>query len=202
MKHTLLLGSKSFSRKKLLQDSKIPFSIVDQDADEAVCDWALPLQKIVESIALQKMAHVIMPRGTEGQIAFVLTADTLSQDLDGTINGKPVDRLDAIEKIKRARQGSRLSTAFCIERKIYKNNAWHTDKRIVQCVDAAYIFAIPDDWIDRYLENSIALNCANAIAIEEYGMQFLKMVDGSYSSIVGLPLFEVREALGELGFFE
>jgi predicted house-cleaning NTP pyrophosphatase (Maf/HAM1 superfamily) len=29
----------------------------------------------------------------------------------------------------------------------------------------------------------------------------LKTVTGSYSTIIGLPLFEVREALEKLGFF-
>lgn len=202
MKNTLLLGSKSASRKKLLTESRIPFTILEQDADEAVCDWGMPLPKIVESIALQKMDHVIMPHGKDGDVAFVLTADTLSQDLDGTVQGKPADRADAIAKIQSARNGSRLSTAFCLDRKIFRNGAWQIDKRIVQCVSAEYQFAIPDAWIEVYLDTTIALNCANAIAIEEFGAQFLKTMYGSYSTIVGLPMFEVREALEALGFFD
>lgn len=202
MKNILLLGSKSASRKKLLTESRIPFTILEQDADETVCDWGMPLSALVETIALYKMEHVVMPKGTEGEVCFVLTADTLSQDSDGSINGKPTDRADAIEKIKTARAGSRLSTAFCLDRKVFRNGAWHVDKRIVQCVHSEYQFSIPDAWIETYLDNSLALQCSNAIAIEEYGMQFLKVVHGSYSTIVGLPLFEVREALEQLGFFK
>ena len=38
------------------------------------------------------------------------------------------------------------------------------------------------------------------MAIEGVGSQFVKSIDGSYTAIVGLPLFELRTALLELGF--
>lgn len=201
MPHTLWLGSKSPSRQKLLTEAKIPFMLLNQDADETACDWALPLEKVVESIALHKMEHVVIPQGKEGQVAFVLTADTLSQDNEGIIHGKPEDRADAIAKIKAARKGSRLVTAFCLDKKIYKNGKWEVQKRIVKCVHAEYAFVIPDQWIDIYIDNSSALSVSNAIAIEEFGAPFLKTIHGSYSTVVGLPMYELREALEEVGFF-
>lgn len=201
MKNILYLASQSQSRQLLLKESRIPFTLLTQTADEQACDWNMPLDQLVASIARHKMAHAQLPVGSEGDTIFVVTADTLSQDLDGTINGKPENRADAIAKIKRARQGSRLSTAFCLERKIFKKGIWQTERSIEQVVSATYVFAIPDEWIEHYLENSIALSCANAIAIEQYGMQFLKELQGSYSAIVGLPMFELRQALEELGFF-
>ena len=198
----LHLASKSPSRHKLLSDSQIPFAVIGQEADEAKCDWGLPLERLVQSIASYKMEHAILPAGKENDICFVLTADTLSQDLDGTINGKPADLADAIAMIKRARAGSRLATAFCLDRKIYRNGSWNVEKRIERCITATYIFDIPDQWIEPYINTTIALSASNAIAIEEYGAQFLKTVDGSYSTIVGLPMFELREALEELEFFK
>ena len=81
----------------------------------------MPLQKVVESIAEHKMQHVIMPQGAEGQIAFVLTADTLSIDTTGSISGKPSDMADAIAKIEAARGGSnRCGTAFCFKKEFLK----------------------------------------------------------------------------------
>lgn len=201
IKNVLLLGSKSQSRQKLLREAMIPFQLIEQDVDETECDWGLPLEKVVELIALHKMEHLIMPQGQEGQITFVLTADTLSQDKEGSINGKPIDRADAVAKIKAARKGSRLVTAFCLDKKIFRNGSWQTEKRIVRCVHAQYEFIISDRWIDIYIDNSPALNVSNAIAIEEFGAPFLKTLTGSYSTIVGLPLFELREALEELEFF-
>jgi len=129
-----------------------------------------------------------------------LTADTLSQDSTGAINGKPVDREDAIAKIKAARNGMRTGTAFCLDRKQFRNGSWHIDKRIIRFVEAHYRFIIPDFWIDRYLNHSLGLKASGAIAIEEFGSLFLESINGSYTTIVGLPLFELREALQELGF--
>lgn len=201
MNNILYLGSKSHARKTLLQDAQIPFVTVDQDADETQCDWNLPLQQIVEHIALYKMEHVILPIGNKGAICFVLTADTLTCSQDGIIHGKPVDRADAIAKIKASAQGSRVGTAFCLDRKIWEKGSWQTEQRLQNYVCAEYSFVVPDNWIDIYLEKSASYRSSGAIAIEEFGTQFTKEIRGSYSTIVGLPMFEVREALQKIGFF-
>ncbi|MDP3889580.1 MAG: Maf family protein [bacterium] len=202
MKNILFLASKSYSRKMLLEQAGIVFNVVEQDVDETQCDWGLPLPQLVQDIALHKMNHIILPPGKrEGQVCFVLTADTLSQDLDGKIHGKPVDRADAIAKIKSARKGSRLCTAFCLDKRMWKSGRWELVQREQRCVPAEYEFVIPDEWIDIYLEKSIGLQASNAIAIEEFGAQFLRSVHGSYTTIVGLPMFELREALSAVGFF-
>lgn len=202
MHNILLLGSKSYSRQMLLKEIQLPFTIIAQDADETACDWGLPLQQLIEAIALRKMDHVMLQTGFEGQVCFVLTADTMSQDVSGTIHAKPVDRDDAIKKIKAARAGNVLVTSFCLDRKVWRNGAWEVDERILKSVKAEYLFEIPDEWIDLYLEKSLALQASGAIAIEGFGAQFLKSVHGSYSTIVGLPLFELREALEKIGFFK
>src|SRR6266702_4570522 len=98
-KNILHFGSKSQSRRMLLEESQIPFVTINQDADESQCDWGLPLPQLVLSIALYKMQHVILADGMhEGEVCFVLTADTMSHDNMGVIHGKPVDRADAIAK--------------------------------------------------------------------------------------------------------
>ncbi len=196
----LLLGSKSASRQMLLKQMNIPFVLIDQNADETICDWTLPFEQVVSSIARYKMKQVIMP-AIDKQELFVLTADTLSQTLDGTISGKPTCREDAIAKLKAARKGMRTGTTFCLEKRIYTFEQWQTIDRIEQFVDAHYKFVVPDNWIDRYLENSSSFASSGAIAIEEYGSQFLESVDGSYTTIIGLPLYELRLALEKIGFF-
>lgn len=199
----LYLASKSQSRRMLLEDAKITYSLLSQDADESQCNWGSTLQKVVESIAVHKMEHVILPKGTEGKIIFVLTADTLSQDPTGALQGKPDDMQDAITKIKATAQGvNRCGTAFCLERKLYTNDAWLTQERIIKFVDAQYEFIIPDHWIERYLKDGgNILDAAGATRIEGYGAQFMKLMHGSYSTIVGLPMFELREALEKIGFY-
>lgn len=61
MSQILLVGTKSVQRRRLLSESKIPFKLIDQDADESECDYGLPFVQLLESIAVHKMNHVIMP---------------------------------------------------------------------------------------------------------------------------------------------
>jgi len=187
----------------LLEEAQIPFIMVSQDANEAACDWGLPLPQLVLSIALYKMQHVIVPDGDEeGQVCFVLTADTMSYDKTGKVQAKPIDRDDAIAKIRAARDGSFLCTAYCLDKKIWRQGKWELVERIADVVSAEFVYYVPERWIDYYLENTPYLAVSGAIAVEKFGAQFLKTTQGSYSTIVGLPLFEVRQGLEKLGFFD
>ncbi len=201
MSHRLFLSSKSESRHALLRMSGIPFVTIDQSADESKCNWALPLNEVVTHIALFKMKHAILPFGHfDEQIAYVLTADTLTQDADGTIHGKPLNRDDAREMIRLSGSGNTAATAFCIEKRIWSANQWNVIETSTECVNAFYRFIVPEQYLDDYLNRSPSISCANATSIENFGLQFLKDVHGSYTTILGLPLFELREALEKIGF--
>jgi septum formation protein len=200
---TLYLASKSPSRRMLLDEAGITYTIIPQDADEFACDWTLPLEQLTRSIALYKMEHAILPSLTENNVIYVLTADSLVQDKSGTIHGKPETRDDAREKIKKIREGGRCGTTFCIDRKIFKNGGWQLQERIVETIVAEYHLDISDEWIDYYLDRCpIALQAAGGFAVEGFGAQFIKSINGSATTIIGLPVCEVRKALQELGFFD
>ena len=201
MEKILFLGSKSRSRQELLKQAQITFQLADQDADETICDWNRPFKEIVASIALYKMEHVVLPAGANDDVCFVLTADTMTCNADGSINGKPVDRDDAIQKIKSAKNAAITGTAFCLDKKLWHNNAWHTEQRIQRYVEGTCSFDVPDQWLEIYLAQPFIYSSAGAIFVEGFGAQFVKEISGSYSAIIGTPMFELREALTELGFF-
>lgn len=203
-KHILYLGSDSGSRKMLLTISKIPFVVIGHNADEDQVDAALPLEEQVKFIAQLKMDHVTLENGTyEGEIRFVLTADTMGCDGQENVHGKPIDREDAYRKIRLLTAGSyRTATAFCIERKHWEQGKWIAKKTECQVVSSTYSFKVPENRMEDYFENSPALNVSGAIAVEDYGLQFLEKIEGSYSTIVGLPLYEVRTTLEKFGFFQ
>lgn len=201
MENILYLGSKSQARHQLLKDAQINFVVVDQSADESQCPLLPSLEDTVKIIARCKMEHVILQGGQEGEVRFVLTADTLTKNHDGSLSGKPVDRQDSIQMIKRARFGAWVGTAFCLDKKVWMQNKWLTEKRIERFVESSYDLEIEDQWIETYLEKSFGSVASGAIAIEGYGAQFLKVINGSHSAIVGLPMYELRRALWELGFF-
>jgi septum formation protein len=207
-KKRLYLGSSSMSRRRLLKGAGIGYELVAQSADEQKCDWGLPLQKLVESIAVFKMEHVQLPDGHEGDRCFVLTADTLGVDHKGTICGKPSTIEKAKAMIRSFRYGARTGTGVCIDRRIFCDGVWSIEARVITYADATYVYDVPENYIDRYvseLKKYSDLECtqvSGGIAIEGYGNRFLKRLEGSYTAVVGLPLYEMQQALSELGFFE
>jgi len=198
----LLLASQSGSRRTLLSEAEIPFVQLDQYADEKACDWTLPLSQLVTSLAKYKMEQVIMPSVMEGKELFVLTADTLTESLDGTILGKPESREHAKAMLQQVRAGARVGTAFCLEKKIYRFEKWQTIEQIVTYVEAQCIFDVPEHGIDAYFDTTQALSCSGSIMLDGYGAQFLKSINGSYTTILGLPICELRKALEKIGFFD
>ena len=202
MQNILYLASTSQSRQMLLKEALIPFTVIGHNADEDSVDKALPFKELILTIACLKMEHANLPVGKDGQEIFVLSADSMGYDAQGIVHGKPKNREDALHKI-RAVSGnlSTTATAFCLDKKYWEKNQWVLIERKKCVVESRYRFVVPEKWIDRYLEHSWAMIASGAIAVELYGAQFLECVDGSYSTIVGLPLYELRENLEALGFF-
>ncbi len=198
----LYLASKSSSRRHLLDEANIAYEIIEQDAPETSYTVSNSLGVIVKQIALEKMDYVALPKGVDGQVIYVLTADTLCRDVDGNILFKPVDYQDAVKTVKRLRSKDIfIYTGFCLDKKVFKNNSWMTCERILDAVGASCIVDVPDDSIETYFESTNALCASGSLIIDNFGMQFVKSVNGSYSAIIGLPLFEIRESLCKLGFF-
>jgi septum formation protein len=204
MQRCLWLGSNSVARQRLLKEARIPFVIIGHEADESACHVVgASLQSLVESIALSKMEHVCLDAiPTSEHECFILTADTMCQTRDGVVQGKPIDRADAIAKIKASRGGACVATAFCLDRRERVDGQWRVVQRIQKCMTTDYVFTVPDQWIEKIFEvEPMVLQVAGAIFVEEFGDQFLQEVHGSYSNIVGLPMYELRRALEEIDFY-
>lgn len=200
--HVLHIASNSASRKRLLEQAHIPFVVIEQDADELQVDQTQELSQVVMQIAQLKMMHAQIPTGhTEGQVLFALTADTLGLTLSGRILYKPVDRSDAISMLKESRLGTRTVTGFCLRKFVWQNNSWVVDQEVVDYDDSTSVFDVADEFLAFYLDAIPFLSVSGAISIEGIGGQFLKSVNGSYESIIGLPMFKIRKALFEFGFY-
>lgn len=206
MKYTLYLASDSASRKGLLTEAQIPFEVISHTADESVIELNRPLPEIVAAIADLKMNHIVVPAGTQdGQIVFVVTADTLT--LKGgpgeyEVFGKPRDRAHAEYMLKVTRKGSITGTAFCIQKLVWKNNIWHMLDRQTGYEEGFNIIDIPDAFIDFYLDRIDYMNVSGAIKIRGLCEQFVKEIRGSYSAIMGMPMYALRETLYRMGFYE
>jgi len=206
MKYKLYLASDSASRKNLLTEAQIPFEVIGHTADESIVDVNRPLAQVVAEIAQLKMNHIVVPAGThDGQIVFVLTADTLT--LKGgpgahEVFGKPKDRAHAQYMLRVTRQGSITGTAFCVQKLVWKDDVWHTLDRQTGYAQGFNIIDIPDAFIDFYLDRIDYMNVSGAIKIRGLCEQFIKEIRGSYSAIMGMPMYELRETLYRMGFYE
>lgn len=201
-KNKLHLASSSSSRKSLLERAQIPFITIPQESAEDYDTALTDINDVVKAIAQCKMKHAILPQGTEGEITFVLTADTMTCDKNGVIRGKPQNYDDAVAIIKALHDAAIVATGFCLEKKQYTNGEWHTIKQLCESVTATCICDVPDNWVDAYIKNSNALNVAGALMVDDFGSLFVKTINGSYTTILGLPMYELRIALEQCGFFD
>ena len=188
-------------RHELLTLARIPFVTITQSADELSCNWKQDPLKVAEEIALCKMNAAEIPMDTTDSECFVLTADTICVDHEGNIHGKPKDSADAHRMLRLWRHGCLVITSFCLDKKQKEKGLWIQLSRIEKTVSATIEFSVPDELLEAYLAYTPSLECAGAMAIEGYGLQFVKTIHGSNTTIIGLPLFEVTQSLLALGFF-
>ncbi len=199
----LYIASSSASRKNLLKQAQINFTVIEQDADESQISTDQEMKDIVMQIAVLKMQSAQIPSGNNaGDVCFVLTADTLGLTSQGRVIGKPVDRDDAVSMLKDSRSGILTVTGFCLRKLQWQQNSWVVLDECLDYDETGSVFDVSDDFIDFYLDRIPFLSVSGAISIEGFGGQFLKSIEGSYESVIGLPMFKIRESLFDFGFYE
>lgn len=200
----LYLASQSPSRKQLLTEARIPFTVIAQAADEELHGTSERVEERVLQIAQAKMAHAEIPLGsTIDEVCWVLTADSLVLSSAGTIFGKPTSYQHAEAMLRELRDGPcRVATGFCCGRFSWDGAVWREQVVHCQVVAADVEIGITDAWIATYLaRHPNALQTAGVLVVEGFGAQFVKAVHGSYTTVLGLPVYEVRCALEQSGFF-
>lgn len=143
-----------------------------------------PLEAFVRRLALAK-ARAVAAAGVEG---LVLSCDTLAE-LDGEPLGKPVDRADA-RRMLEALSGRqhRVVSGVCL---------WRRPGREPVLADAESILEmdrLTDEFLDWYLDSGLWQGKAGACGFQDEQLP-LRLVSGSPSNVVGLPLELVREML-------
>ena len=121
----------------------------------------------------------------------VLGADTVVE-LDGDILGKPADRTEAGAILRRLSGREHLvHTAVAVQH--------HTRQELRLSTSRVRFGELDDATIAHYLETGEYLGKAGAYAIQGRAGAFVAHIDGSYSGIMGLPLYETAELLREFG---
>lgn len=184
----LYLASQSPRRQALLQQIGVVFEVRVADIDEQVRDTEAPAA-YVQRLALSK-ARSIYDNLAQTARKPVLGADTVVV-IDGQILGKPTDRADALAML------SRLAGR---EHQVMTGVALISGRHSV-CVNVSYVTfrELSQAEIEDYWASGEPRDKAGAYAIQGRAASFIRELRGSYSGVMGLPLFETTNLLLEHG---
>ena len=190
-KRTLILASGSPRRAELLSQIGIRCTVLVSDLDEARLQGETP-DHHVRRLAREK---AVAGRDMAGGSLPVLGADTIVL-LEGEILGKPQDRAHAEQMLGRlsGRTHQVLSAVSVLDADGSVHDALNT---------SAVTFAeIPLEFIREYCRSVEPMDKAGAYAVQGATARFIVRVDGSYSGVMGLPLYETGLLLQAAGVIE
>ena len=185
----IYLASGSPRRAELLQQIGVPFKVIRVDLDETAGAGEAPLA-YVSRLAGAK-ADAGWQRSRDPAQAPVLAADT-AVVLDGRILGKPKDMDDAMAMLRDlSGRTHEVLTAIAFRTALGSKTAVSRSSVTFRPIDAGEA--------RRYWETGEPLDKAGAYAIQGYAAVFIADIKGSYSGVMGLPLFETARLLASAG---
>ena len=182
----IILASSSPRRKELLEQVGLKFEIFSPDIDESVCIGE-SADHYVQRLAQQK-AQAILAQFPD---AIVIAADTILV-LDHKIIGKPESKQHAFEiwTALSDRQHDVLSGVCLLSSQCDPNTI---QSMVVRT--KVYFQKLSQLDMEQYWATGEPIGKAGAYAIQGYAAQFIPRIEGSYSNVVGLPLYETLQLL-------
>ncbi len=205
MMKNLFLASSSPTRQLLLTEAGLSFEILTTTCKREPFNSQKNLKQNAQTAVTCKANSVILPHKTPtiAQTIYVITADTLIADVHNEMLHKPVDLKEAKAQLTKLRAGQCTIGTYCIVQKFTWNakKGWILKKTKGFYVKSTAEFYVAQEAVDEYFAHlPIALKACGSGIMEGYGSQFLKKFNGSYSGALGLPIFEIKEALQDLGW--
>ncbi len=187
MKLPLILASQSPRRKELLEQLGYQFQTISADIDETVLEGESPNDYVIR-LAIEK-AKVVAEKQVPDSV--VLGSDT-SVIFEDNILGKP-------ENIEQCCQ--QLSMLSGNTHQVLTAIAAVKNTHIVSALISTDVTfkTLSLEEIKRYWHTGEPQDKAGSYGIQGIGGQFVKQIKGSYSAVVGLPLYETAKLLAELG---
>ena len=188
----LYLASGSPRRAQLLAQIGLHISKIASDIDETPHENELALA-YTERMAWQKseqaLALFVAAHGAEPELP-VLTADT-SVAIDGLILGKPDNQAHAVEMLRMLSGRSHQVISSVV--------VWHQGQRsqATQVSDVTFR-PLTEAEIQAYVKSGEADDKAGAYGIQGVAAVFIEHLSGSFSGVMGLPLFETAALLRQL----
>jgi len=185
----LYLASQSPRRRQLLEQIGVSYGTVNVDVPEVRAP-AEPPEDYVSRVAREKAgAGLLALSGVKGVV--VLGADT-EVVLGDEVFGKPQDAAHAAAMLVRlAGQTHRvISAVWCLSAA--------REECVVSLNEVAFA-PLSSDEIARYVASGEPMGRAGAYAIQGRAAAFISGLRGSYSGVMGLPLFETAALLRRFG---
>ena len=185
----VVLASASPRRRELLRQLGVPHEVLAVEVDET------PLPGESPAVLAQRLAaaKALAGRARSGGTQPVLGSDTVVQ-VRGRILGKPADRADALRMLGALSGGEhRVITAVALA-------APGADGRLLATLSETVVRmrAIAPEEAATYWETGEPAGKAGAYAIQGLGAIFIEEIRGSYSGVMGLPLYETAQLLQSL----
>jgi septum formation protein len=194
----IYLASLSPRREELLTQIGVGYQVfvqIPEDGAEAVDETPLPDEPpadYVSRIARAKADAAWRALREQGLPAYPLLAADTTVTIDARILGKPDSAQDASAML-RALSGRthRVYTAVAL--------AWHDKIEIALSESRVTMRRLADDEVERYVGTLEPMGKAGAYAIQGRAAVFIERIEGSYSGVMGLPLFETANLLQDAG---
>ena len=180
------LASVSPRRRELLAQIGVLHTVVGADIDESVRPGEAPRDYVLR-MARQKALTV----RERGELLPVLAADT-TVVLDNTVYGKPRDRDDAMAMLGRlSGRTHEVLTAVAL--------ANSNEVTVRLSVSTVRFRGLSTEECAAYWDTGEPRDKAGGYAIQGAAAVFIEALSGSYSGVMGLPLFETGELLRAAG---
>ncbi|WP_347939116.1 Maf family protein [Rickettsia oklahomensis] len=190
---SIILASRSSTRVELLNRIKIiPSRIITADIDETPNLRELPVSLAVR-LAYAKAIKVV---SQIEESAIIIAADTVV-----AVGRRILPKATTYEDVKNcikilSGRRHRVYTGLCIIKK--ENGQLTIRQKTVQTI--VKFKKLSDEEINFYCSLDEGIDKAGGYKISSYAEAFISFISGSYSNVMGLPLFETVNALTSLGF--
>lgn len=185
----IVLASRSPRRQELLRQLGIEYTLVEVEVDERPRAGEPP-EQFVTRIALAKARVGWEHSGPEHGLP-VLGADT-AVVVHGKILGKPLGRDDALSML--------AQLSGCMH-EVYSGVALIRGEQQLTAVSCTRVWFCALSEADRelYWRSGEPADKAGSYGIQGLGALFVERIDGSYSGVMGLPIYETAGLLAQMG---
>ena len=184
----IILASASPRRREIMDKLNLRYRVVISNINENM-DEHLSLEERIKELASEKALAVYR----QHEDCLVVGADTIVE-IDGEVLGKPHNMTEAREMLRKlSGRTHRVITAYALI---------SSDRRIADYDEAFVTFGrLSESEIDAYVQTREPYDKAGAYAIQGWASVFIEKIEGSYYTVMGMPLQKLYREFRELGYY-